>query len=274
MKSFTFWANYHDVAMEISTEQQGEFYRAVIDYIFDGTDREAELPFEAKVAFKCVKPSLKRSKTRSENGACRSSRDTVEGVREEPDQAPADTEPETNAALACAPCDSKNEVAATPCGSKNEVDCDPCESKSEVACTPCESKSEAKDEQNESKTQASLRLSSSLSLSSSSREGARAGAPAQAQPKVRATVKPKARSKPFRPPTPEQVSAYAAQQGLAIDARRFCDYYESKGWTVGKNPMRSWQAAVRNWARRDESSGGSSGASGKEGGGYDFAIYG
>lgn len=248
MKSFTFWANYHDVAMEISPEQQGEFYRAVIDYIFDGTDREAELPFEAKVAFKCVKPSLKRSKTRSENGACRSSRDAVEETCEEPAQAPADAEPEANTALAC----------------------DTCESKNEVACTPCESKSEAKDEQNESKTQASLRLSSSLS----SREGARAGAPAQAQPKVRATVKPKARSKPFRPPTPEQVSAYAAQQGLAIDARRFCDYYESKGWTVGKNPMRSWQAAVRNWARRDESSGGSSGAAVKEGGGYDFAIYG
>ena len=250
MKSFTFWANYHDVAMEISPEQQGEFYRAVIDYIFDGTDREAELPFEAKVAFKCVKPSLKRSKTRSENGACRSSRDAVAGTCEEPAQAPADAEPEANTALAC----------------------DTFESKNEVACTPCESKSEAKDEQNESKTQASLRLSSSLSLSSM--EGARADAPAQAHPKVRATVKPKARSKPFRPPTPDQVSAYAAQQGLAIDARRFCDYYESKGWTVGKNPMRSWQAAVRNWARRDESSGGSSGASGKEGGGYDFAIYG
>lgn len=263
MKSFTFWANYHDVAMEISPEQQGEFYRAVIDYIFDGTDREADLPFEAKVAFKCVKPSLKRSKTRSENGACRSSRDAVESARGEHTQAPAAAGPETNAALACDAYDSENEVAATPY-----------DSKSEVACTPCESKSEAKDEQNESKTQASLRLSSSLSLSSSSREGARADAPAQAQTKVRATVKPKARSKPFRPPTPDQVSAYAAQQGLAIDARRFCDYYESKGWTVGKNPMRSWQAAVRNWARRDESSGGSSGASGKEGGSYDFAIYG
>jgi len=29
------------------------------------------------------------------------------------------------------------------------------------------------------------------------------------------------------------------------------DYYESKGWIVGKAPMKSWQASVRNWARNN-----------------------
>ena len=33
------------------------------------------------------------------------------------------------------------------------------------------------------------------------------------------------------------------------EAERFFDYYESKGWVVGKAPMKSWRAAARNWKR-------------------------
>jgi len=28
------------------------------------------------------------------------------------------------------------------------------------------------------------------------------------------------------------------------------DYYESKGWKVGKSPMKCWKSAARNWLRR------------------------
>ena len=34
-----------------------------------------------------------------------------------------------------------------------------------------------------------------------------------------------------------------------IEAQRFWDYYESNGWRVGRNPMKDWKAAVRNWQR-------------------------
>jgi hypothetical protein len=30
-------------------------------------------------------------------------------------------------------------------------------------------------------------------------------------------------------------------------ANRFYDHYESNGWKVGKNSMKDWKAAVRNW---------------------------
>ena len=30
------------------------------------------------------------------------------------------------------------------------------------------------------------------------------------------------------------------------------DYYESKGWKVGKAPMKCWKSAARNWKRRSE----------------------
>ena len=38
--------------------------------------------------------------------------------------------------------------------------------------------------------------------------------------------------------------------------KRFVDFYASKGWRVGKEPMKDWEAAVRTWERRDNRSGG------------------
>ncbi|MEY8460108.1 hypothetical protein AALA69_03140 [Eggerthellaceae bacterium 24-137] len=59
----------------------------------------------------------------------------------------------------------------------------------------------------------------------------------------------------FAPPTPEEVAAYAAEYGAehggSLDAHRFCDHYASKGWKIGKTPMKDWKAAARNWMRDD-----------------------
>lgn len=55
----------------------------------------------------------------------------------------------------------------------------------------------------------------------------------------------------FTPPSPQEVTAYCIESGIEVDANAFCDYYESNGWMVGKNKMKSWKAAVRNWERHD-----------------------
>lgn len=55
----------------------------------------------------------------------------------------------------------------------------------------------------------------------------------------------------FTPPTKEEVRAYAKENGLVLDADRFVDFYESKGWMVGKTKMVDWEAAARNWSSRD-----------------------
>lgn len=66
-------------------------------------------------------------------------------------------------------------------------------------------------------------------------------------------IKKKEKEKPKPPPTVEQVKEYAAKAGLNLDAERFVDYYSSNGWKVGgRTPMKDWQAAARNWARRDK----------------------
>ena len=56
----------------------------------------------------------------------------------------------------------------------------------------------------------------------------------------------------FTPPTVEEVAAYCRERGNTVDAERFCDFYASKGWQVGKNTMKDWRAAVRTWEKRDE----------------------
>lgn len=59
------------------------------------------------------------------------------------------------------------------------------------------------------------------------------------------------KEKHFVPPTLENVIGYCQEKGLSLDAGRFIDFYESKGWMVGKNKMKDWKAAARNWARQD-----------------------
>lgn len=68
---------------------------------------------------------------------------------------------------------------------------------------------------------------------------------------VSATSETHARST-FEPPSVKDVEQYASTEGLSLDASRFCDYYASKGWVIGNSPMQDWQAAVRNWARREQ----------------------
>ena len=60
------------------------------------------------------------------------------------------------------------------------------------------------------------------------------------------------RTPPMQRPTVCEVENFCRTQGLQlVDAQRFVDYYEANGWKVGRNPMRSWQAAARNWQRRE-----------------------
>lgn len=59
----------------------------------------------------------------------------------------------------------------------------------------------------------------------------------------------------FAPPTLEEVTAYCRERGNRVDPQKFIDFYESKGWMIGKNKMKSWQAAVRTWERREPKQG-------------------
>ena len=66
------------------------------------------------------------------------------------------------------------------------------------------------------------------------------------------------RAKTKIPPEFEDVKAYCDERKNGIDAQRFIDYYEARGWMIGKNKMKDWKAAVRTWEknRKQEQSNG------------------
>jgi hypothetical protein len=57
----------------------------------------------------------------------------------------------------------------------------------------------------------------------------------------------------FVPPTFSDVKDYCKERENSVDPQRFIDYYESNGWHVGKNAMKDWKAAVRNWEHGESS---------------------
>ena len=54
----------------------------------------------------------------------------------------------------------------------------------------------------------------------------------------------------FTPPTLSEVQNYIDEKGYHIDAEAFINFYESKGWMIGKNKMTSWKGAVGTWESR------------------------
>ena len=53
----------------------------------------------------------------------------------------------------------------------------------------------------------------------------------------------------FTPPTVEKVREYCKERNNTVDPETFVNFYESKGWCVGKNKMKDWKACVRTWER-------------------------
>lgn len=56
----------------------------------------------------------------------------------------------------------------------------------------------------------------------------------------------------FKKPTIEEIAAYCAERKNNVDPQAFFDFYESKGWRVGNQPMKDWKASVRTWERREK----------------------
>jgi hypothetical protein len=69
------------------------------------------------------------------------------------------------------------------------------------------------------------------------------------------TIPQKHKSSRFIPPTVDEVRAYCKERNNGIDPQAFYDFYEAKGWMVGKTKMKNWEAAVRTWEQRDAESG-------------------
>ncbi len=55
----------------------------------------------------------------------------------------------------------------------------------------------------------------------------------------------------FQKPSLDDIREYCISRGNNVDPEQFLNFYESKGWVVGKSPMKDWRAAVRTWEKRE-----------------------
>jgi len=86
------------------------------------------------------------------------------------------------------------------------------------------------------------------------KKASNAKAKAYQKPSYKDKDKDNIKSRGFSIPTTLRIKDYCLTNNYVIDADRFHDFYHSKGWMVGKTKMKDWQAAVRNWHRRQEES--------------------
>jgi hypothetical protein len=55
----------------------------------------------------------------------------------------------------------------------------------------------------------------------------------------------------FTPPSLEDIKSLIQERGYTVDPNSFLNFYESKGWMVGRNKMKDWRAALAGWESRD-----------------------
>ena len=59
-------------------------------------------------------------------------------------------------------------------------------------------------------------------------------------------------NKLFTIPTISEVEVYCLERKNNIEAESFINFYDSKGWMVGKNKMKDWRACIRTWEMREK----------------------
>lgn len=58
----------------------------------------------------------------------------------------------------------------------------------------------------------------------------------------------------FIPPTVDEVKSYISERGYSwLDPEQFVNFYQSKGWMIGKNKMKDWKACIATWKKKHNS---------------------
>lgn len=130
-------------------------------------------------------------------------------------------------------------------------------SKSETNDKQTDNKPEANQEQTGSKSRAN-KNQSTVDRSMNREEGNREEGNIKREVVEKVCTTPKgvksaraSRPSHFIKPTVDEVRALCKEKGYHFDPEAFIAYYESNGWRVGRNPIKSWQMACVTWERRE-----------------------
>lgn len=117
------------------------------------------------------------------------------------------------------------------------------ENPNETQNNPDETQTKPTETQNNHYQESRIKNQESRDMNHDSRDKEREGGEAPPAPPKRTR---------FAPPTVDEVDKYCRERGNKVNAQHFVDFYAAKGWKVGSQPMKDWQAAVRTWEQRDD----------------------
>ena len=219
-ETFLFYADWLNVIRDLPSEVQLEVYQAIAEYAIYGN--LIELKPLAKVAFGFVKQTIDRDTQKYISISEKRSEAGKKGGRRLKDSELEESNEKQKKQL----LSEKSKKSNCPLNDNDNVNDNDIsflkkETKSDVAVSDLENEN----------------LESLLETLQTPKEQSGGG------------------RKRFTIPTPEEVQAYCDERKNGILGQQFCDFYSSKGWKIGKEPMKDWKAAVRTWEmrRKDQS---------------------
>tara|TARA_R110001592_G_scaffold8486_2_gene46353 strand:+ start:6396 stop:7037 length:642 start_codon:yes stop_codon:yes gene_type:complete len=66
------------------------------------------------------------------------------------------------------------------------------------------------------------------------------------------TINNKTKKTLFKKPSIIEIKNYCDERNNTIDAEAFYHFYESKGWVVGKDKMKSWKSCIITWEKSNK----------------------
>lgn len=233
-ESFIFYASFDEALSELDDAQYGKIMRAINKYAI--YEIEPELNGMLKAMFILIKPQLDANIRRRTKGTTGGRPTIDDDIRDAIiDDLLAG---ETQQRIA-----EKHKVSqGTVSNIKNLI------SKISLSKTQVnDNNNYQKPQNNYQKPNVNENANDNVNVNEKERGGQ---APAEAIPAGTQTPSPPKKQTRFVKPTVEEVAAYCKQRGNNIDAEAFVNFYESKGWYIGKNKMQNWHAAVYTWEKR------------------------
>lgn len=227
---FIFWQNFKEAADKLPDDLRLKFYDAITDYAFNGVEPDDTV---VKALIAAIKPSLDREEKRG-------------GLREGAGR-PKSKIIKINQ-------NNSNEIKTIQTNSNEIKDNQGFSNENQKKSNELKEKEEKKtsplnpqEENNKNKIYPPFSEEKAPLSPEASADDADMVIDLEELIAAKTSVK-KSR---FVPPKPEDVKKYCDSLEYPDVSEAFVNFYTSKGWMVGKSPMKDWRAAVRGWVSRE-----------------------
>ena len=231
---------YHSLRepmQELSMEQRGELFTAIIDYSAEGADPAFKDPL-LRMAWAIVRRDIDRDSDKYEATVKRRKYAAYCKVEKDAGRKPVsfdEWDAMQSSAGKCTPAPTDD--SAPPAEPSNDSTCNQVQ--------PSATKKKRVRSSATKRNPTSIPTSIPTSTSNNNTEYSNTHSDDMNSDDDTRNVPKK--SSGFVRPTREEVKAYCQERNNGINPDTFFDYYEANGWKVGRLAMKDWKAAVRYW---------------------------